>query len=212
MANSIFDGMTLDQLLERRRLNGARGIHTSAALHKEIRQRQQRQQRQAACGLHDQPDPCPSCDDSGRLQLAEARTRDSRYLGWSDAAILADLRAAAVKDNRLQLADDQPSTPPVEHTPGPWATSRDAVPKGHVQVTVYAENTGERVATVFQAEANAELVAAAPAMLALLQRWAELPCESELDDDSDCSDENLCRVCAYAWAVLQLLRRLEGQS
>jgi hypothetical protein len=176
MANSIFDGMTLDQLLERRRLNGARGIHTSAALHKEIRQRQQ---RQAACGLHDQPDPCPSCDDS---------------------------------PGRLQLAEDQPSTPPVEHTPGPWATSRDAVPKGHVQVTVYAENTGERVATVFQAEANAELVAAAPAMLALLQRWAELPCESELDDDSDCSDENLCRVCAYAWAVLQLLRRLEGQS
>lgn len=52
-----------------------------------------------------------------------------------------------------------------DHTPGPWATSRDAVPAGHVQITVYAEGTGERVATAFGSEANAHLIAAAPDLL-----------------------------------------------
>lgn len=55
------------------------------------------------------------------------------------------------------------------HTPGPWATSRDAVPADHVQVTVYAESDGERVATAFRTEANAHLIAAAPALLAALE-------------------------------------------
>ena len=52
-----------------------------------------------------------------------------------------------------------------KHTPGPWGISRDAVPKGHVQSTVYAEHSGQRVATVFESEANVHLVAAAPELL-----------------------------------------------
>lgn len=55
------------------------------------------------------------------------------------------------------------------HTPGPWETSRDAVPAGHVQITVYAKATGERVATVFAREANAHLIKAAPDMLETLR-------------------------------------------
>ena len=51
------------------------------------------------------------------------------------------------------------------HTPGPWETSRDAVPPGHVQITIYAESTGERVATAFERNANAKLIAAAPELL-----------------------------------------------
>ena len=52
-------------------------------------------------------------------------------------------------------------------TPGEWVTSRDAVPAGHVQITVYAETGGRgtRVATVFDREANATLIAAAPKLL-----------------------------------------------
>ena len=50
-------------------------------------------------------------------------------------------------------------------TPGPWATLRDAVPEGFVQVTVYAEATGARVATAFETEANARHIAAAPDLL-----------------------------------------------
>ena len=50
------------------------------------------------------------------------------------------------------------------HTPGPWGTSRDAVPAGHVQITVYAVATGNRVATAFEREGNADLIAAAPEM------------------------------------------------
>lgn len=53
-----------------------------------------------------------------------------------------------------------------KHTPGPWATSRDAVPAGHIQITIYAEASGERVATAFLAEENADLIAAAPDLLA----------------------------------------------
>jgi hypothetical protein len=50
------------------------------------------------------------------------------------------------------------------YTPGPWAMSRDAVPDWHTQITIYAEATGERVATAFETPANACLIAAAPAM------------------------------------------------
>jgi hypothetical protein len=49
-----------------------------------------------------------------------------------------------------------------------WQTSRDAVPQGHVQITVYDSNTGNRIATVFEREEHAELVAAAPDLLAAL--------------------------------------------
>lgn len=51
-----------------------------------------------------------------------------------------------------------------------WATSKDAVPAGHVQITVYNESTGKRVATVFESEAYANLVKAAPVMLRALQQ------------------------------------------
>jgi hypothetical protein len=59
----------------------------------------------------------------------------------------------------------------MKHTPGPWETSRDATPEWHTQVTVYAEATGKRVATVFETPANARLIAAAPELLEAL-RWA----------------------------------------
>lgn len=48
---------------------------------------------------------------------------------------------------------------------GDWSTSRDAVPEGHIQITVYTESDGLRVATVFRDEANAELIAMAPKLL-----------------------------------------------
>lgn len=57
-----------------------------------------------------------------------------------------------------------------KHTPKPWATSRDAVPDGHVQITVYAEADGQRVATVFRTPANARLIKAAPDLAEALQR------------------------------------------
>lgn len=66
---------------------------------------------------------------------------------------------------------DQPLRGP--HTPGPWEMSNDAVPSGHVQVTVYAESTGERVATAFGRVPNARLIAAAPDLLVTLQNIAD---------------------------------------
>jgi hypothetical protein len=44
--------------------------------------------------------------------------------------------------------------------PTPWETSRDAVPPGHTQITIYTESTGKRVATVFDEEAAALIVKA----------------------------------------------------
>ena len=58
-----------------------------------------------------------------------------------------------------------------------WATSRDAVPAGHVQVTVYEVKTGKRVATVFEREDYVSLIAAAPDLLAALEdvrEWCDL--------------------------------------
>lgn len=60
-----------------------------------------------------------------------------------------------------------------KHTAGPWAVSRDAVPEGHVQNTIYAEGSGERVATAFLVEENAHLIAAAPDLLAALEYFTD---------------------------------------
>jgi len=49
-----------------------------------------------------------------------------------------------------------------------WETSRNAVPEGITQTTIYDETTGERIATVFNAEAI-PLIAAAPELLQLLE-------------------------------------------
>lgn len=56
-----------------------------------------------------------------------------------------------------------------KHAPETWETSKDAVPQGHVQITVYDTKSGKRVATVFEREANAHLIAASPDMRAALQ-------------------------------------------
>lgn len=51
-----------------------------------------------------------------------------------------------------------------------WHASTDATPDWHVQSTVYDEDTGERVATVFGSQANIAMVTAAPDMLRTLQQ------------------------------------------
>lgn len=71
----------------------------------------------------------------------------------------------------------------MKHTPGPWDTSVDAVPDGHVQITVHAGD-GTRVATAFEEVANSWLIAAAPEMLAALQRIYE-GSTGELDADGN---------------------------
>jgi len=50
----------------------------------------------------------------------------------------------------------------INETAVSWERSNDAVPEGIVQITIYDEGTGDRVATVFQTEANANLIIAAP--------------------------------------------------
>jgi hypothetical protein len=49
----------------------------------------------------------------------------------------------------------------------PWAASRDGVPEWHVQNTIYSEETGKRVATVFETGAT-QAIAALPDLLAAL--------------------------------------------
>lgn len=50
-----------------------------------------------------------------------------------------------------------------------WQSSRDGVPEGYVQSTVYDE-AGTRVATVFESEEYVPLITAAPELLAALRR------------------------------------------
>ena len=70
-----------------------------------------------------------------------------------------------------QTESDCEAAPAIgQHTSGPWTFRRDAVPPGHEQFSVYPEDQGYRVATAFQSEANARLIAAAPELLAQLKR------------------------------------------
>ena len=80
-----------------------------------------------------------------------------------------------------------------QHTPGDWEASRVAVPKGHVQITVYAGDV--RVATVFDREANARLIVAAPKLLEVLQ-MADLA-EHKADVRGPC----LCSQCEFRRAA-----------
>lgn len=50
-----------------------------------------------------------------------------------------------------------------ESTAAPWGRSKDAVPPGHTQITIYDEKTGDRIATVFN-EPDSYLVQASPDM------------------------------------------------
>ena len=68
---------------------------------------------------------------------------------------------------------------PMKYTPT-WATSKDAVPPGHTQITVYDEATGNRVATVFEAEA-VSTIALAPTMRRYLGELLGC-CELNMDD------------------------------
>jgi hypothetical protein len=73
-----------------------------------------------------------------------------------------------------------------QYTPGPWESSRDAVPEGYAQATVYEEATGVRVATAFESEANARLIAAAPDLLAACQEYVGwLDWHSVIRDEAD---------------------------
>lgn len=87
------------------------------------------------------------------------------------------------------------------YTPGPWAVSRDAVPDWHVQSSVYAEASGVRVATAFESEGNARLIAAAPELAAFIVEYARVSCECD-DVPAGCGP---CRARA-------LLARVEGRA
>ncbi len=62
------------------------------------------------------------------------------------------------------------------HTPGPWYTAKT----GNHQGLIISEQTGENIAVTYAAE-NAQIVAAAPAMLEALQEIFE----HAYDDDTD---------------------------
>jgi hypothetical protein len=63
-------------------------------------------------------------------------------------------------------------TPEPTHTPGPWETSKHATPDYAPQYGVYTEQDSRDLATVKggNAEANARLIAAAPALFELATR------------------------------------------
>ena len=54
-----------------------------------------------------------------------------------------------------------------------WAQSKDAVPDYVVQITIYDEATGDRVATAFQSQHNANMITATPALYAASKKALE---------------------------------------
>jgi Zn finger protein HypA/HybF involved in hydrogenase expression len=73
-----------------------------------------------------------------------------------------------------------------------WRTSNDAVPDGHVQITVHDEATGRRIATVFEEVAYASLIAKAP--LLIEAREVLEACRDCLDWENNPSTEKLVRA------------------
>ena len=68
---------------------------------------------------------------------------------------------------RRIMCNDTPATPATPHTPAPWHVSRHATPDYAPQFGIYAgDGNGRGIAIVTSNEANANLIAAAPAMLA----------------------------------------------
>ncbi len=57
------------------------------------------------------------------------------------------------------------STETQKHTPGPWESQATAGYETHGQRAVYAEENGKDIAIVYDGEANARLIAAAPELL-----------------------------------------------
>ena len=59
------------------------------------------------------------------------------------------------------------------HTPGPWEAQNTAGHDIHGQTAVYGTISGEDVAIVYEGQANANLIKAAPTMLDALKEAAE---------------------------------------
>ncbi len=107
------------------------------------------------------------------------------------------------------------------HTPGPWTEGslyKDEA-TGADSKDVYSGTPGRGRVLQFVArvecdssegDANARLIAAAPEMLAIVRAAASLPCESQIDDNLECDDNNLCALCARSTIARALLARLEG--
>jgi len=67
------------------------------------------------------------------------------------------------------------------HTPGPWEAQNTAGHDIHGQTAVYGAASGEDVAIVFKGAANANLIAAAPVLLAALKAYQKCGEDSTID-------------------------------
>ena len=81
------------------------------------------------------------------------------------------------------------------------------MPEGHVQIAIYEELTGERVATAFQRAENAALIAAAPDLFDALCQIIDDMTESHADEvnnnhNGDGLDCSYCRTIARARAAI----------
>lgn len=66
---------------------------------------------------------------------------------------------------------------PIKHTPGPWFVTRHATPDHSPQFGIYdGYGRGRDIATIYgaNAEADAALIAAAPALLAALEAMVNM--------------------------------------
>lgn len=77
------------------------------------------------------------------------------------------------KSDRAKMTRKAP--PPTAATS--WAIARDAVPEWCVQISIYDQGTGERVATVFSSKEDAAKVAAVPDLYAAVEHAAERAAE-----------------------------------
>ena len=58
----------------------------------------------------------------------------------------------------------------MKHTPGPWLTQNTAGHDIHGQAAVYSESSGKDLAIVYDGDANARLISAAPMMFSYIEK------------------------------------------
>lgn len=132
---------------------------------------------------------------------------DGQPITWESRADAVEflqtlgMKRGAQEDAGISIVEYPETEPSRKHTPGPWTTSRDAVPDGYTQITIYSEPTGDRVATVFETPANARLIAAAPDLLEALKQVTE-QLHTYLDgdpaNDEDCMEAESAYQFAFA--------------
>jgi hypothetical protein len=94
-----------------------------------------------------------------------------------------------VNESEAEAHENSCESRQASHTPGPWYEQPSAGHERHGQSIVASERTGKTIAVVYDGNADAQLIAAAPDLLAALRNlfddWVTLVGEDLREENDD---------------------------